>query len=87
MKYMYFTGVASGTSKKTEKPWWSINVLRTNRWGSIEIKPLYCATQKDWEELCAICPAVGAPVDIKTDLDGNIVDITEVKDIPALDLR
>lgn len=87
MKHMYFTGVASGESKKTGNPWWSINVLRTNRWGSIEVKPLYCSTAKDFEELAAICPTPGTAVTVKLDLDGNIIDITPEKDIPVLDLR
>lgn len=86
MKHMYFLGVASGKSKKTGEPWCSVNLLRQNRWGSIEVKSLFC-NPSEFEELAAICPPVGTAVDVKTDLDGQIVDITPVKDIPALDLR
>lgn len=83
---MYFMGVSSGESKKTGSKWCALHVLRQNRWGSIEVKPLFC-NPSDFEELRSICPPVGSAVDVKLDLDGQIIDITPVKDIPVLDLR
>lgn len=87
MEYMYYVGCASGVSKKTGNPWWSINVLRENQWGSIEVKPLYVATEEKWKALLATCPPIGTPVHVSIDIDRVLTKITTVKDVPTLDLR
>lgn len=87
MKYMYYMGASSGYKKnKPEEKWFSINVLRTNRWGTFEIKPLYVSDEKSFNDLCASAPPIGSAVDVKRNLDDEVTEIILLDDVPALEL-
>lgn len=87
MTHTYFMGASSGKSRKTGENWFSIQLLRENRWGNVEIKPLFIPSEERWKKLVSACPPVGAAVLVTVDIDGIPVSVSAVKDVPALDLR
>lgn len=87
MQYTYFMGASSGRSRKTGESWFSIQLLRENRWGNVEVKALFIPSEDRWKKIVSSCPAVGSPVTVSVDIDGIPVSVSLVKDVPALDLR
>lgn len=63
MNAMYFMGVHSGTSKKTNEPFYAVQILWLNSYGNYEIVQLY-ATADLFQKITGMGIARGTAVDI-----------------------
>ena len=87
MQYSYFVGTSRGKKKnKPDEEWFSINILRENRYQSIEVKPLFVTSEERFNALCKKCPAIGTPVQVIMNLDNEPEEIKVLEDVPPLEL-
>lgn len=86
----YFMGFSSGTSKKTNEPFWCITLLR-QRFGRFVTVPSYFASEDAYNRAIEQCKnqniKEGTPVDMTVDIDGHPNSIKHDKSVPSLDLR
>lgn len=68
---IYFMGTNKGTSKKSGKDFWCVNVLWLNTFGNYEIKPMF-VTEGTYSEVNGMGMARGTAVDVTTNLGGGL---------------
>lgn len=86
MKYEYYLGFSSGTSRKTGNPFWCIRTLGLNRYNQVDIIPTFFQSEEDfefWQSLDGL--KMGCAVEI-TERRGHVNDIKVLLDVPALNL-
>lgn len=87
MKNSYFIGFASGTSKKSDRKWWAINLFGLNRFGHIDIIPVFLKSEEEFEEMQKIAPPLFSAVTILRDANDNIVSFKAVDGVPKLNVQ
>lgn len=72
---IYFLGASEGTSKKTGRPFWSVNFLapKYGQWGEV-VK--FCDSEKQFEEVLAMHLEPGAPVEVLVGISGNLENVS-----------
>lgn len=85
MNAMYFMGTNKGTSKKSGKDFWCVNVLWLNSFGNYEIKPLF-VTEQTYGEVNGMGMARGTAVDVTVSLGGGLDGIAPSKHFKSLNL-
>ena len=84
---IYYMSARKGVGKKSEKPYWCIDVLRyISAFGSWVIKPVYCSEDMFYK-VCNEEFPVGYPVCITVGLDGELTDIKPADGIEPLELQ
>ena len=87
MKNSYFVGFASGTSKKTGRPWWVINTFGLNKYGRVDIIPVFLKSEEEFEEMQKIAPPMFSPVTILRDANDSVVTFKAVDGVPKLNVQ
>lgn len=83
----YLMGTHTGTSRKTNEPFYCVDILHVNRFGNWAVDPAYVA--KDlWQdvnkrlqchELC-----IGDPLNLQTVFGGDLIGVEKNDDLPQL---
>lgn len=87
MKHHYYVGFASGTSKKTGKPWYALRVLGDNQFGNLDISPIFLKDDEEYQRLQKEAPPFGSAVSITCDQFGSIIEFKAVEGVPKLNLQ
>ena len=85
MNAMYFMGTNKGTSKKSGKDFWCVNVLWLNSFGNYEIKPLF-VNEEMYGAVNAMGLARGTAVTVTMNLGGGLDDLTVDPNYKTLNL-
>ena len=87
MKHSYFIGFASGESKKTGRPWWAINLFGVNRYGHIDIIPVFLESEDQFEEMQKKAPPLFSAVEILLDANNNVASFKAIDGVPKLNVQ
>ena len=87
MKNNYFVGFASGESKKTGRPWWAINLFGLNRYGHIDIIPVFLKSEEEFQEMQKIAPPLFSAVTILRDANDNVASFKAVDGVAKLNVQ
>lgn len=71
---VYFFHAGSNTSKKTGNPFWFVELLRQNRFGNWELKPIFCS-EEVFKKVQARGFKVGSAVSAAVGLDLELTDL------------
>lgn len=83
---IYYMSSRKGVGKKSEKPYWCVDVLRyVSAFGSWVIKPLYCSEDMFYS-VCKQEFPCGYPVKITVGIDGDLTAIESADGIEPLNL-
>ena len=73
---VYYFGVGTNTSKKTGNPFWFVDLLRQNRYGNWELKPLFCC-EEVYKRVQSRGFKIGASVAATVGLDLELTDLVQ----------
>lgn len=87
MENQYFVGFASGTSKKTQNPWYALRILGENQFGNLDIIPIFLSDEKEFERLKKVAPAFGSAVSVTLNSFGRVVEFKAIDNVPKLNFQ
>lgn len=85
MAACYFMGARDGTGKKSGKWYGMVSLLTRNGFGNWCIMDVFCASCGVYDSVIKDC-SVGDPVEVTTNLHGQLVECVAHDSFPALDL-
>lgn len=86
MKNHYYVGFASGTSKKTGKPWYAVRILGDNQYGNLDITPIFLSDEDEFQKLEREAPPFGSAVTVTCDQFGRVIEFKAVDGVPKLNM-
>lgn len=88
MKNHYFVGFASGKQKKDpSKMWYAINTFGENRFGNLDIVPVFLKDKEEYDRLVAEAPPLYSAVTITCDQFGSVLEFKAVDGVPKLNCQ
>lgn len=87
MKYHYLVGFSSGKSK-AGRDWWSINLFGLDRYGKVNVVPVFVNSAEEWDEAQKKAPPQFTAVNVITDsVTGRFVEIKAIDGVAKLNAQ
>ena len=88
MENLYYLGFAHGVKKQTGRPWWCIRLFGTDRFGEINVIPLFLSSEEEFDRLQKTAPAQFSAVQITTHPTTGAVTVFKALDgVPKLNVK
>lgn len=88
MENLYYLGFANGVKKQTGRAWWCIRLFGTDRFGEINVIPLFLSSEEEFNRLQKIAPAQFSAVQISTHPTTGAVTVFKALDgVPKLNAK
>ena len=85
---LYYLGFASGVKKQTGHAWWCIRLFGTDRFGEINVIPLFLASEEEYQRLQKDAPPQFSAVQITTHPTSGAVTVFKRLDgVPPLNCK
>lgn len=86
MGALYYMGTHTGTSKKTDKPYWAVNIFRLNRFNNYEVSAFF-VEESVYNYVNSLSLRLGVPVSLTVDIDGRLTDLKPSAEFKPLELE
>lgn len=87
MENAYFIDFANGVKKATGRAWFAIRLFGLNKYGNIDIVPVFVNSEEEFELLKKNAPPQFSAVRLLTDRNGTIVEFKALDSVPKLNVK